>query len=361
MFSFRDTPNLGVHLIGAGPFKTDVRHNWFVRSGWTVSGDGMDVTKVQLTGNVAGIHYQLNCFSSDPNIATDNVTITNLTCDANWAELSTTADTGANGEKNIKTAAVLLYGSNNLVDHVRSTNTYGSWANAQEHFAICQSAPRNHDGTNDTIQFCRADSPFGNYGNPFSLSGWVNTLPATVLQNSKVIQSTAVGNQDGANDGFTSGGVNAANLQNCTIDSNTFTDCEAAYHQDTGSCDGVQITNNTVVRGWYGVALLNSVAPKQNITISGNNLNIQNRLVGGAGYGVVATYAETANLTITNNIITQDLSGTGLQQIYGLSTLLLQNATITGNTITPRYNRTSGSNMTISNNLQPDGQPVPGL
>src|SRR4029077_10901235 len=129
MRSYYWTYNLGVHLTGLGPFRTYANHKWAARPGWVISGDGMYATTLQMAGSIAGMHYGLACISSDPNIATDNVTIRDLTIDCNWTELSATADTGTNGEKNVKTGAVILWGSNNLIDHVRSINTYGSWAN----------------------------------------------------------------------------------------------------------------------------------------------------------------------------------------------------------------------------------------
>ena len=80
--------------MGAGPFRTYASHDWKIQPGWTISGDGMDKTVVKMVGNVGGIHYGLSCFMSDPNFATDNVTIRDMTIDCNWAELLRTADTG---------------------------------------------------------------------------------------------------------------------------------------------------------------------------------------------------------------------------------------------------------------------------
>src|SRR5690349_11869981 len=60
MQSFATTQNLGIHLTGTGPFETYARHSWFVRRGWTISGDGMDATTIKMVGNVAGIHYGIS-------------------------------------------------------------------------------------------------------------------------------------------------------------------------------------------------------------------------------------------------------------------------------------------------------------
>jgi hypothetical protein len=362
--NFKTPPNTTINL-GPGTFRTSVTKPWTIRPGWVIAGTGMYETTVQLAGNASGMHYGVSCLSSDPNLTTDNVTIRDLTCDANWAEISTTADTGAGGEKNIKTGAVVIWGSNNLVERVRSINSYGSKANLLEQFAITLGASRNGNGTGNVIQSCRAELPQGNYGSPFALFGW----SPYVIVNAKVLSSTAIGVNDGLADGFTSGGVNLADVKDCQIDSNTFTDCFGAAYEDTGSCDGLSVTNNTVIRGWGGVGLNydSSTVPKRNIQISGNNFSIQNRVTDGASVGVgiggggAGAETPTINVTISNNTITFDNSGRGRQQFWGIVATSLENATISNNTVGPSYNRASGTNITLLNNRHPNGTPVPGL
>jgi hypothetical protein len=364
MNSFRYTPNLAIHLVGSGPFRTYATHTWFVRSGWVLSGDGIDSTTIQMVGNVAGMGG-VTAFSSDSNVATDNVTIRDLTIDCNWAELSTTADTGAGGEKNITVGAVGLCGSNNLIDHVRCTNSYGSAANHREEFAIFLGGSRFGDGTNNVIQYCRLELPHGNHDAPFALAGWVFSAPTHLITNSKVIGCTAVGVNNGQEMGFTSGGVNLANVKDCQIDSNTFIDCMGAAYSDTGSVDGLQVTNNTVIRGWQGVGLANSGLPKQNVTVSGNNFQIQNRNPDGTSYGIVTGSGVTTNVTVTHNTISFDASGTGISQFCGVAVSLLNTATISDNTIglvpAYMYNYATGIGITMFNNLDPNGNHVPGL
>ena len=74
-----------------------------------------------------------------------------------------------------------------------------------------------------------------------------------------VLSCTVVGNNDGLADGFTSGGVNLANVKDCIIDGNSFSDCYGAAYIDTGSVDGLQVSNNTVTRGWEAVGLASTV------------------------------------------------------------------------------------------------------
>jgi len=363
MFSFRYTPNLGIHL-GAGVFRTAATHLWYIKSGWVVEGAEMYSTTVQLGGDASTI-YGAVCLRSDPGLATDNVTIRNLTVDCNWAELSLTAPAGAGGEKNFKTMAVALFGSNNLVDHVRCINNYGSAANHKEPFAVFLGGPTSGDGTNNIIQFCRVEQPRGNYGSAFGLAGWMNSVPYYRVTNSKVVSCTVVGVNTGLVSGFTSGGVNLANVKDCQVDSSTFTDCQGAAYIDTGSVDGLQVTNNTVIRGWQGVGFANEEFPKQNVLVSGNNFLIQNRVPGGGSYGVVTSLAQITNLTVTNNTINFDTSGQGMLQFWGVTGILINGATISNNTIQIGslwvINDVSGTGLVMFNNRTPEGALIPAL
>jgi hypothetical protein len=306
---------------------------------------------------------QTSVLASNSNGPTDNVIIRNLTLDANWAELSQTAVDGIGGEKNIKTGAIAIWGSNNLIDHVRSMNTYGTWANKQEQFVIMLAGPRTGDGTNNVIQYCRVELPRGSYGSPYALFG---TQPY-VITNSKVFSCSAVGYRDGQNDGFTTGGVNLADVRDCEIDNNTFTDCQGAAYQDTGTTDGIKVTNNTVIRGSMGVSFVRtSAGTKRNIEVSGNNMLIQNRFIDGAGYGVFIANAPSTNVVIKNNTITFDTNGGGLMSFWGIRAADLIGATISENVIglapnTYFNNGAYGSGITLLNNQMTDGSPALGL
>jgi hypothetical protein len=222
------------------------------------------------------------------------------------------------------------------------------------------------DCTNDVIENCRAELPQGNYGNPFALAGWTFSTPRYLLLNSKVVGCTAVGVSNGGATGFTSGGVNFANVKDCQIDSNSFTDCFGAAYTDAGSVDGLSVTNNTVIRGWQGVGLANPILPKQNITISGNNFNIQNRNPDGANCGIVNSFGTITNLTIDHNTISFDTSGTGVMQFWGIMAQLSNYSTISNNTVGVVTVGDSGSGATgtgliMFNNRTPTGALVPNL
>ena len=302
-----------------------------------------------------------SCIPADSNVATDNFTLSDLTLDSNWAELSATVPVGTGGQKSFVANAITIGGNNNLIQRVRSINSYGSAANSREMFAIGLTSPGSANGSNNVIDSCRAEQPQGSYGSPFGLAGRIPYL----IVSSKVVSSTAVGVNTGLYAGFTSGGVNLANIKDCVVDSNTFIDCQGASYQDSGSCDGLQVTNNTVTRGWQGVGLSNSVLPKQNITISGNNFSIQNRVPGGGSFGIATRYAAITNLTINNNTINFDTSGKGMLQFYGILASSLNTATISNTTIgltsVGIYNAASGSALKMFSNRWSNGTPVIGL
>ena len=232
-------------------------------------------------------------------------------------------------------------------------------------FAISISAPANGNGTNNVIQNCRAELPYGNMGNPFAMTGNQSATPARIITNSKVVTCTGVGQNTGLTNSFTGGGVNYGYVQNCTIDSNTFTDCYSLAYSDQGSADGVQITNNTLYRGWLGVGICSNVLPKQNIVIRGNYLSIQNRVPGGGSYGIATTALPTTNLTIDSNTIVFDGSGGGLTQFFGIAVYQLTGATISNNTIgvfNPGVtNNALGSGLIMFNNRTPAGTLIPTL
>jgi hypothetical protein len=363
------TSNQSIHLVGgppSSPFQTYATHNWIVRPGWQLSGDGINNTTLQVIGPVTGM-TGTTVLQTDPRISSDGITISNMTIDCNWPELSTTAPMGVNGEQNFVAQAINLYGSNNLIDHVASINSYGSRANSREHFAITINSPTTGDGTNDVIQFSSASQPYGNYGSPFALFAYITSTTSYAITNSKVVSCTANGlNNRVATSGFTISGVNLANVRNVTVDSNTFYDCKGIAYSDAGYVDGLTVTNNICYRGWGGVGLMNSALPKQNVTIANNTIGIQNRNTG-ANYGISTGVADTTNLTINNNTVTLDSSGSGWTQWWGILVDTDNTLLIHDNTIGSDHNQTvnrgtvKSGQATMYNNLASNGSVIPSL
>jgi len=368
-------PYTTIHL-GPGTFRSsasDQNHKWQVKSGWVVEGAGMYSTTVQMGGSVAGIHYDLEAFkSAQDGSSTDNVIIRDLTVDCNWAELSTTADTGAGGEKNICVYATSLSGSNNLIERVRHINTYGSFANGQEEFGVFLTAPSNMDATGNRISYCRAELPAGNYGSAFNIAGEDNFSPIRYVIDSKIDHCTVVGINNGEIAGFTTGLGGAAFAKGFEMSDNFATDCAGVFYSDTGSLENIQITNNTVVRGWVGIGLVAAADPtwtKNNIQIRGNNINIQNRSGSAPSDAIRILNVLTTTCIIDSNTITYDMNGSSSND--GFHTILAQQVTdltVSNNTVgspaPPGYavvQFTGCTNVTIFGNHNPSGGSVPGL
>ncbi|HEY1769199.1 MAG TPA: hypothetical protein VGG02_02970 [Chthoniobacterales bacterium] len=378
MTSFQTAPNLIIHL-GAGTFRSDVTTDgrWVVEPGWTIAGAGMYLTTCQMMGNLKGQHWDHEFFKSPWNVSTDHVTISNLTVDCNWGELSQTADIGANGEKFGAIFAVALSGSHILIDQVRHTNSYGSWANLDEQFGIGLGAPSTGDVTGDIIRDCRAELPQGNYGSPYALHGWPPTDGGAghFITNSSAYGNYAAGQNNGLTTGFTTGGINGAFIKDCQVYENIFIDCQSAYYQDTGSAESLKITGNTVTRGWSGVALVAAGDPtwtKSDITISNNQLNLQNRILdyGSASYGIAVSGALSTGLSISKNHISFTPTGNGYPQFLTISTTI-SDSTIANNTAdeasagtgiaAPVRGQVSGYSTSIADNRTPTGHYMTGL
>jgi hypothetical protein len=298
-----------IHL-GPGTFRTFVGKDWCIRPQWVIEGAGTYQTTVQLGGNAAGVR-QASCLFNRSWIQTvDNVAVRDLTGDSNWAEISTTADTGAGGEKNIKTGAVALAGNNNLIERIRSINSYGSWANEQEQFAILHLSPANVIVSNNLIRFCRVELPQGNYGSPYALFG---------QSKSSVRNCQAFGINNGLNGGWNTGGVNLAAVHNCEATDNLFVDCMGAAYHDTDVIDGFLLSGNTVIRGWNGF-LNNSPNHDRNIQILHNYFDLQNRFVYPAcGIGNVGPGTLDNLLAQGNTIIRNSAPGRGYNEVDGIS------------------------------------------
>lgn len=333
--------NAIIHL-GMGTFRTHffaTDAGWQygnLKAGWTVQGAGMYDTTIKAVGSVAGIHNNVHVLQSPYYASTDGVVLRDFTVDCNWAELGPTADMGPSGEKQIAVDAVLLYGSNNLIERCRHINTFGASTTNNEEFGFMLAAPSSSDASGDTIRSCRAESPAGGYGSAFNISGWIGS-PSRFVTNSQITDCVAVGVNNGLSwgqPGFTTGAVGFANAKNCEVSGNLVTDCVGIFYCDTGSLENILIKNNTLVRGWFGVGLVadgpNESWTKTNVQILDNNLNIQNRATGGSW--AIAIYGATSSgLVIERNSISFDPTGQGSEQFVTLGCFDIADAIISDN------------------------------
>src|ERR1700719_553037 len=245
--------NTVIHL-GPGTFQTDiVTRRWRPLNGWKVKGAGMDVTTIQAFGdlsrggNLVGFGLD-NGPSSD--VRSDNVTISDLTVDCNWAGIGSSAPV-ANGQANCKVGIITLMGSGNVVERVHGKNQYGSFANENECFGIVMAGFAD-GGTvsGNIIRFCVVDAPQGDYSSPYCLTGH-----GGIESNCEIHDCKALGRNDGygftsiPRTGFISGAVNIANLNDSKIHDNIFADCVYFVYSDTGTTRNVEVYNNRGLRG----------------------------------------------------------------------------------------------------------------
>jgi hypothetical protein len=372
--SFQSTPNLTIHL-GAGTFESDVTASpgWSIQPGWVIEGAGMYETTCRMVGNLQGRHWDHEFFRSPYDHACDNVVIRDLTVDCNWPELSVSADVGQNGEKYGAIYAIDLNGSNILIENVRHTNSHGSVANGNEAFGIRLAAPSTSDVSSNTIRYCRAELPQGNYAAPFALHGWVDAAHPHLITNCSVYGNVAIGQMSGAMTGFTTGGLNGAFVKDCHVYDNSFIDCQSIFYQDTGTVDGLTVSGNTLTRGWMGIGLVadNPSWTKSNIQILENTLQLQDRVANGASLGIWAAGSVITNIIVSGNNLSFDPSGSGYPQFYSIGLSSLRDGVISNNTADEASAGTRlaepvgaaihGYGATMSGNKTPTGEAMTGL
>jgi hypothetical protein len=245
-------------------------------------------------------------------------------------------------EKNCTVTGAYIFGATNCkYDHIRLIHGYGTLANNHEAFMLGFAAsfaiqgPYDHDATDNVISYCLAEKCYGNYGDPFALHGSASDYanhPTShhVIRNSKVENCTAYGAQGpigyqrltaagyvplpGSASPFTSGGVNLADGKNITIQKNEFVDCQTIAYQDTGGFEGINVLDNTLIRGWAGVNfVVNPTAYPdksfQGVKIIRNRIGIQRRTLGGANFAIVIR--NDCAPVIEGNTITYDVTGPG--------------------------------------------------
>jgi hypothetical protein len=326
------TTNITIHL-GPGTFATTVSGAgntgaaFYVKNGWRIIGAGRNVTTVQMTGNMAGKHFDVEAFKTDSSVATDNISISDLTIDCNYSVLSANAD-NANGEKFFKSGGIAFFGSNNTVRNVRVVNSYGSFANEQESFAILLAGRNFAGGTANVIDSCIVESPSSTQscGAPYALFGTAN---------SKVIDCVGIGlNNGGSRAGFNTGGVNIADLDDCEIARNSFIDCAGIVYHDTGSVNGLHVVGNSCVRGWTGIGLVATGRPAwgaKRVEIIGNHINLQKR--SGENDGIKLSNNLNADCCVKDNRIDFAAGGSGAAGFHSFLCQRIVGAVFENNTV----------------------------
>ncbi len=356
--------NITIHL-GAGQFLTNVANGngtaFFVQAGWHIKGAGKYQTTVLMTGNIAGLFHDFQAFKTDntsANLTFDDIEISDLTVDCGTALLATA--TTVLGQKKCQLGGITLSGSFINVHDCRVIHQYGSLANNLESFGIV--AHNGGDGGAGTktignvLQNNLCELPTGTYGAPYGLFG---------VKTSRAINNTAYGINNGGNGGFTSGGVNCASVIDTVIANNTFVDCYNIFYSDTGSFAKLTIANNTLTRGWFGIAFANdsSSNPRSDILIYGNHIEIQNREEG-ENDGIKFSGGNTSNnVNIWNNVITfVSDGGAGSYSFWTILAANLVSSSVQWNTLDAGASQHAlGTNVRVFGNRAPDGSLLIGL
>jgi hypothetical protein len=297
----------------------------------------LDLGRV-ISGSGIPANSWIGLVNSSDSIGISSSAVSNVPINANIPKDTTITI----AEKNCKAMGAYIYGASNCkYDHIRIIHGYGTGANSQEAFMLgfaasyATSGPYNHDATNNIMSYCLAEKCYGNYGNPFALHGSAsdyahNPNSHNVIRDSRVEFCTAYGEQGpfgyqswngwrrvplpGSVSPFTPGGVNLADTKDITIRGNYFVDCQTIAYQDTGGFDGVEVSDNTLVRGWTGVNFV--VNPTgfpdkefHHVKITRNRIGIQRRTLGGANYAIIIR--NDCEPVIDGNTITYDITGPG--------------------------------------------------
>lgn len=204
-------------------------------------------------------------------------------------------------EKNTVVSCATLLGNYNTYDRVRAIGAFGSLQNGVECFVLALGATYTstaQDSTNGLMTRCLVELCYGNYANPFSIGGNEGAPSASypgvlnILENSTVEFCRAIGTRGksgfsvpGSVSAFTSGGVNLGGHRNTRIYGNQFIDCPSIAYQDTGTCDGIVVSNNTLVRGRQGIAFVVDPHFASSVTIAGSGTGAVNGLYYYTGIG----------------------------------------------------------------------------
>lgn len=307
----------------------DNSKGWRVKNGEYIQGNGATIklatypnSWVADAGNalhqkhiVVGTRYYESPIS--------NVTIENLTIDANWQNLASPwTNKAING--------YYLYCDSNVeMRNVNVTNQYGDIASATESFNSISGHSTVSVSENFVIDGGLFSSPQGDYCNGCSVIGYDAThiLDGGCIKNTRVIGNFFPS---------ASGSAWAKNIQiyDTYADGDVANFRVAGFYNDTGYLENIDIRRMTVVNGAFGI-YFNEGADQtnviKNITVDGNIFRVYN--LGHTEFEPIkfamVNPALFSNLKIHNNIISTSHTTDGAIEITGEIT----NVQVIGNTI----------------------------
>ena len=297
-----------------GTYSNVVNGGFSLKSGWNISGEGIDKTIVILDfeGNLPSwIRTSVFGHAESSNIFFDDVTIKDMTIDANYLN---------NGSDARSLVCAAWNGENALIENVKGLNTSG-WQDGSttpsgavvsqpiEGFSFFLSSPSSKECKNLNIRNCILEDVRGDYCNGFVIASFLDPVGSLPVR-------LAIGSIDSC---FVKDNPNWASFFAQTITNCTSINCGFGIRWDTGPIDGSLWSNNKFLRcTQYPIALYSSgndsiaypnTIPTKDILISGNYLEWTDPIRWGIGLQEVqpppagsGPGREVQNLIITNNI-----------------------------------------------------------
>jgi hypothetical protein len=321
----------------------DNSKGWTVKSGLHLLGNGSTVKLAVLPDDWPNVHFQKHIVMGnqvlDP--PANNVTIENLTIDANWQNL-------ASPQTNKALICAFLVGSNNSYRKVRAINAYGDSASKTECFTLGFNAAAG-GASNCWAYDCVIDTPRGDYQAGIAFFGYSKTNP---LKRSGAVNCQALARCE-------SGLINLAYNDGLTV-TGCYTYDSQGIHHDTGTLRHLVVKKNTFEHIFgTGVQSQATGEDASDFVISENYFQITNQVNGGHSYGVTT---DARNTVITKNVFVKDESGSGYAGWRAIYSTNANGMTITDNSgdNTMEY-YVKGRNISARNNRDFNGHVLPSL
>jgi len=297
-----------------GTYSNVVNGGFSLKSGWNISGEGIDKTIVRLDFEGTPplwIRTAVFGHAESYSIFFDDVTIKDMTIDANYLN---------NGGDARSLVCAAWNGENALIENVKGLNTSG-WQDGSttpsgavatqpiEGFSFSLSSPTSKECKNLNIRNCILEDVRGDYCNGFVIFSFLDPVGSLPIR-------LAIGSIDSC---FVKDNPNWAAFFAPIITNCTSINCGFGIRWDTGPIDGSLWSNNKFLKcTQYPIALYSSgndsitypnTIPTKDILISGNYLEWTNNANWGIGLQEVppppvgpGPGREVQNLIITNNI-----------------------------------------------------------
>jgi len=291
----------GGNGLGATANATIKIQGWKLKSGLTIKGAGKELTKIQLQFNGNQPLYGRTSVmgaSDNQSAAINDVTICDMTIDANYAGNVTTYKAYN---------AITCQGNNCVVENCHITGCCGFSNQNIECFAVLLGAPAGSDVYNNRIINCDFDNFTGDYANGACIASNANQIPSRRAYNNEISGCYVNGTQ-----------WVAMGCDEGVVTNNTTNNCGFFTRWDTAHFDNVVFSNNVCL----------------------NHVSYGVQFVASSGIVDIPSSIPATNIKFTNNIFSfgprrSDFGQTGqkafLLQCQGVDPRLVENLVIENN------------------------------